>query len=98
MLPSWINEEDWNGFVEMRKKIKKPLTDRAKKMALESLRKLRDSGQDPNLVLQQSEFNNWKGLFPVKGQAPMKDTVSRITDRSWADPIIIGNATKLYGK
>lgn len=89
-LPSWINEEDWNGFVEMRKKIKAPLTERAKKMALESLRKLRESGQDPNLVLQQSEFNDWKGLFPVKGQSnSLQNTVSRITDRSWADQIII---------
>ncbi len=94
-LPSWINEEDWNGFVEMRKKIKAPLTERAKRMAIESLRKLRDSGQDPNLVLQQSEFNNWKGLFPVKGQSTLlQQTVSRITDRSWADSIIINNTIK----
>ena len=34
MLPTYINKEDWEGFVAMRKAIKKPLTPRAEKMAL----------------------------------------------------------------
>ena len=35
-------------------------------MALGVLQRFRETGVDPNLVLLQSEFNNWTGLFPLK--------------------------------
>lgn len=68
-LPDWIDPEAWEGFVQMRKTIKKPLTDRAKKLALKELVKLRMEGQDPNEVLDQSTLKCWSGLFAVKGKA-----------------------------
>jgi hypothetical protein len=68
-LPEWLPREDWEAFVDMRKASKSAMTDRAKELAIGELAKLRAAGQDPARVLQQSTLNNWKGLFPVKGEA-----------------------------
>jgi len=66
--------EAWKSFVEMRKAIKKPMTPDGMKLAVNKLFKLMDSGNDPIQVLQQSVFNNWQGLFEVKGQKPEPKT------------------------
>ena len=49
----------------MRKAKKKPLTDRAAKMAFNVLSELYQNGDKPEMVLAQSEFYGWTGLFPV---------------------------------
>lgn len=65
-LPAYVSQEAWNGFVEMRETIRKPLTPLATKRIIKSLEKLRASGEDVNAVLDQSTINNWMGVFPVK--------------------------------
>lgn len=65
-LPEWISKEAWDGYVEMREKIKKPLTERAKKMAVRRLDELRRKGWDPSMVLDQSTFMDWQGLYPLR--------------------------------
>jgi hypothetical protein len=67
-LPEWVPEAAWNGFVEMRKKLRNPLTDRAKELAIAKLYKLKVEGHDPEKVLDQSTMNGWKGLFELKGE------------------------------
>lgn len=67
-LPDWLPIEAWAGFVEMRKRVKAPLTDRAVLLSLGELEKLRAQGQDVTAVLEQSTMNAWKGLFPIKRQ------------------------------
>jgi uncharacterized protein YdaU (DUF1376 family) len=64
--PDWLPSEPWAGFVEMRKKIRAPLTERALTLAIGELERLRRAGEDPAAVLNQSVFRGWKGLFPVK--------------------------------
>lgn len=64
-LPEWLPSEAWAGYVEMRKKIKKPMTDRAVTLAINTLDKLRQQGQDIAAVLDQSTLNSWQGLFAV---------------------------------
>jgi len=64
-IPEWIPAEAWAGYVDMRKKIRKPMTDRAIKLQFGVLEKLMDEGQDIGAVLDQSVINSWQGLFPV---------------------------------
>ena len=68
-------------YVEMRKKIKKPLaTDRAVKLAMDNLKKL--SGGDNAIAIQilnQSIMNSWQGLFPLK-QDNQKKAESNVFD------------------
>lgn len=66
IIPSWIPKEAWDGFIEMRKKIKTIMTDRAVKLAISELKKLKEEGEDIEKVLDQSTMKNYKGLFPVK--------------------------------
>lgn len=54
-------------FMEMRKQMKKPMTNRAVTLAQNKLREL--AGNDIELMIQilnQSTMNCWQGLFPLK--------------------------------
>lgn len=63
----WIPGEAWAGFVEMRKKIRKPLTDHAVGLLVNRLDKLRTDGYDPAAVLDQSTRNDWQDIYPLRG-------------------------------
>lgn len=55
------------GYEAMRKSIKKPLSDRAKKLAIGQLERL--APNDPvaqAAILDQSTFHSWQGLFALK--------------------------------
>lgn len=64
-IPDWIPAEAWAGYVEMRKKIRKPMTDRAVKLQIGVLEKLRAEGQNIEAVIDQSVMNSWQGLFAI---------------------------------
>lgn len=51
-------------FEDMRKKVKNPLTDRAKQLAVNKLQSYDRSEWIP--MLNQSTLNGWKGIFPLK--------------------------------
>lgn len=68
ILPDWVPVEPWDGYVAMRARIKKPLTDHAKGLAVDELTKLAEDGHPPGPVLNQSTFKNYLGLFPIKDQ------------------------------
>ncbi len=60
-------------YLEMRKKIKKPMTDRAVELAMKKLKELSaipfSEGIDNDVaikILEQSTMNCWQGLFPLK--------------------------------
>jgi hypothetical protein len=67
-LPEWVPLAAWIGFTEMRKKMRVPLTDRAKNGIVAELGRLRSIGNDPGVVLDQSTMRGWRGVFPVKGE------------------------------
>jgi hypothetical protein len=88
-LPSDIPEEEWEGFEEMRRRIGKPMTDKARSLAVVELRKLSDAGWPPGDVLNHSTMNSYQGLFPPKdrqnGKRPANDRRQRTEYR---DPIL----------
>lgn len=68
-------------YVEMRKKMKKPMTDRAVELAMSKLHKLAESpllgGMDRELavkILNQSVMNSWLGLFELKEESKAENT------------------------
>lgn len=62
-LPDWLPAEAWEAFLEMRKKIRKAPTDRAKELLLKQLGELKAKGYDPRTVLDNSTRNNWQDLY-----------------------------------
>lgn len=53
-------------FIEFRKKIKKPMTDRAVKLLIKTLNGLSPDVDTQIAIIDQSIFNNWQGVFPLK--------------------------------
>lgn len=68
-VPDWIPLEAWNGYVEMRTKIRKPLTDRAKALAIGKLTALKARGFDPTAVLDEATEHSWAGIYEPKRSA-----------------------------
>lgn len=66
-LPDWLSKTDWDDFISMRKKIKKPLTGRAMELVLKKLDKFRQAGHDPTAVLQNSIINCWQDVYEPRG-------------------------------
>jgi hypothetical protein len=88
-LPDWIPKKTWQEFEEMRQKMRKPMTDRARELVVNELKNLRDKGNDPQLVLERSILKCWLDVFELpkntngNGKAAEKhardqETISRI--------------------
>jgi len=69
-LPAWVPAGAWDDYLTMRRRIRKPMTDRAKELACEKLHELEQQGHRAEDVLNQSIMNSWQGLFPVRGNQP----------------------------
>lgn len=58
--------EALKGFIEMRKTLKKPLTEKALSMVINKLDKLAKSDVEKIEILNQSIMNSWQGVFELK--------------------------------
>ena len=70
-----------NDFAEMRKKMRKPLTDRALALTLSELEKLAPGDDEKKIaILNQSIQRGWQGVFPLKDEpeAPKKTALARM--------------------
>ena len=68
---TYFDDEDINkaflDYMDMRKKIKAPMTDRAIELAIKNLNKLSGGDKEKSIaILNQSIMNSWKGLFDLK--------------------------------
>lgn len=72
-------------YLEMRKQIRKPMTDKAIELAIKKLEELSalpfSDSMDNDLAIQilnQSVMNSWQGLFPIKQQKASNTSQSNI--------------------
>jgi len=77
-LPDWLNKTDWNDFVEMRKKLKKPMTDRAVKLMISKLETMKNKGIDTSAVLQKSIVSDWIDVYEPKVQVQQNSMGRRV--------------------
>lgn len=66
VLPDFIPGPAWDDFMEMRRKNRKPATEKAKALLASSLEKLMIGGDDPAEILNQSTLNGWTDIYPLK--------------------------------
>ena len=66
-LPVWLPKEKWEAFVQMRKQLKKPMTDYAIKLMVDKLVRLRDAGHNVAELLDKSITNGWLDVYEPKG-------------------------------
>lgn len=64
--PSELNDALLS-FIEFRKGIKKPMTDRAINLLIGKLKKLSNNTAEQIEILEQSVVNGWTGIYPLKG-------------------------------
>lgn len=89
-LPTWIPQEAWDGYEAMRKKIKKPMTERARDLVIKKLLILKGDGHNPTAVLEQSERNSWTDVYAIKGDkmphasqhASINDTDNQLEEKA----------------
>jgi hypothetical protein len=67
VLPDFIPQDTWTAYLEMRKK--KPPTHKAKELLVAKMKKLKNQGHDPQIVLNQSIINAWTDVYPIKNQS-----------------------------
>lgn len=82
-LPNWIDIIAWNAWLEVRKKKKAVPTPRAIELAVSTLSKLKEEGQNPTDVINQSVLNNWTGLFPIKRGSQRASATHKDFSQDW---------------
>lgn len=65
-LPDWIDSADWKDFEEMRRKLRRPMTNRARRGIVAKLQELSTQGHPVGKVLAQSIRNGWQDVFPLR--------------------------------
>ena len=70
-LPAWLPQASWADWCRHREMLsRKGWTYRAAELCLRNLATLRDQGDDPTKILEQSIASGWTGLFPLKNRTP----------------------------
>lgn len=67
-LPDWIPAEAWADYLDMRKKKKAVMTERAVELCIAKLKGFHDDGHDVGAILNQSVANGYTGVFEVRGE------------------------------
>lgn len=62
--------EDLYAFIEMRKKMKAPMTEQAVKIALNKLSSLTQDEEEAIKIIEQSIEHGWKSFYPLKEDKP----------------------------
>jgi len=65
-MPEWLSVRTWLAFVEMRRTIRKPMTEHAADLIIRRLAELKAEGYDPEEVLNQSIRNSWQDVFELR--------------------------------
>lgn len=71
-LPEWLSKDLWQSYVSYRKKLKAGFTPHAEQLNLNKLIKLKNNGENPESVVNQSIERGYTGLFPVKDDSGKK--------------------------
>lgn len=66
VLPDWLPAEKWADFVEHRKAIRKPMTDRAQERMLRHLADLRSQGHDAVALMDTAIRSGWQDVYAPK--------------------------------
>jgi hypothetical protein len=81
-LPDWVPAEPWGQFEEMRRRKKKPMTDAARKLAVNKLDALRSAGHDVATMIDQSILHAWDTFYaPKTNDGPSQGALG--SDQPW---------------
>jgi len=61
--PDWLDANLWDDFLEHRKKLRKPMTEKAKEIFFLKLTKLKDKGFSPIELIETAIERGWQTVF-----------------------------------
>lgn len=100
-LPPGVSDEIWQAFVEHRRKLRKPMTDRAAKLILAKIAAI---GQNPSAVIEQSIERGWAGVFTLDaskghhhGKSDAIATTRRLMEAAMAEEKLDAGAAQSFG-
>lgn len=68
VLPEWVDAEAWADWEQHRKALKKPMTDKARTLAVGVLKKAVEAGFTCRETVDLAITSGWQGLFVPKGR------------------------------
>ncbi|MDO6718835.1 helix-turn-helix domain-containing protein [Psychrosphaera sp. 1_MG-2023] len=68
VLPNWVDKNLWKDFLEHRKKLRKPMTNRAQELIISDLEKLTEKGYCATKLVEYSIKLGWQGIFEPQNQ------------------------------
>ena len=87
VLPDWIDKVLWEAYMETRKKLKAPPTKKAVELIIKDLETLKNNGDDPGKVLEQSIKRGWRGVFPLKDNQEKKNSFGQ-KEKMVSNPVL----------
>jgi len=66
ILPDWMDAELWDDFKESRKKLRKPMTERAEKLVLQKCAFLKEKGHNPKHLVMTAIESGWQTVYEPK--------------------------------
>jgi hypothetical protein len=65
-IPDWVPVTPFEGYIAQRKKIRKPMSERAIELLVMKLEKLRATGEDIGACLDEATLKGWQTVYPLK--------------------------------
>lgn len=62
-MPDWMPLDAWSDWLDMRRRIRKPATAAAQRLAVNRLTQFMAKGHDPRKILERAILHSWQGLF-----------------------------------
>jgi len=63
LLPDWLDEELWKDFKDHRKKLGKPMTERAEELVIKKAEFLKDKGHNPRHLMLTAIESGWQTVY-----------------------------------
>jgi len=72
ILPNWMEpyKKEWEEFIRHRMQMRKPMTPYAKELAVNSIKRLMETGYGPDHVINTCIEKGWQGIYEPKSEDP----------------------------
>lgn len=84
-VPSFVDQELWLGYHEMRKTIKKPATERACELLVKDFGIWHSNGLDVNSAIKKSIISGWTGIFEPAQRIQPNQTQGNTSENTQPD-------------
>ena len=71
--PDWLDHKLFNDFLEHRKKLRKPMTEKAKELFFSKLNKFKEQGFNPTELIETAIVSGWQTVYEPRDRNKIKE-------------------------